>query len=174
MAKHKPDVRLAISTRRNTYDRKYSVELHVAVVQKDGVKNPGYFYLDDPDYPTNAYNDLCVRALYDEDLGWFGWSVAYREPIEVDVERAATMLKILRKVKASMERAEREFGHPESFPAFAMRAVRALGATTDRPFGVHDPARSVDGTKYRWFSPDGLRSFLADTVTGKVPPTYRG
>lgn len=174
MPKHKPDVRFVISTKRDNYSKlpEYSVTLRAVVIQDGDVKNPGYFYRDDPDYPTNAYNDLAVTALCDESGRWFGSEVRYQQPYCVDLDRAAEMVLTLRRVRKSLERSEREFGHPESFPAYAMRVARALGATAERPFGWRD-ARAHDGTGFIWQSTDGLRHILTETFEGKRQPTDR-
>lgn len=183
MTKHKPDIRFTISTERDNWSSSmdYSLKLHTVVMgarddEIGKVLNPGHFYLDNPNYSTNPLDGLCITALHSQgdDTGyWFGWEVRYNQPYAVDEKRAAEMLKTLRAVRRKLEKFERELGRAESLEAYAMRVARALGATTDRPFGFRD-ASSYDGTGYRWHDAEGLRYVLDRTVKGEIEPTYKG
>jgi hypothetical protein len=76
--------------------------------------------------------DLTITAQLDHvaaDQRPYGWRTEYRQPYDVDLRRAQTMVTVLRKIDRGLERMRGQLGHPESFTAYLARVARALGAT---------------------------------------------
>jgi hypothetical protein len=76
--------------------------------------------------------DLAITAQLDHvaaDPHPYGWRTEYRQPYAVDIRRAQTMVKVLRKIDGGLERMRAQLGHPESFTAYLARIARTLGAT---------------------------------------------
>ncbi len=108
-------------------------------------------------FNSGPYDDLVVRAqahMKSGDAEFYGWSVVYRQPYEVNLDRAETMVKTLRKVNRHMEKLTTKFGSPQNFAEYVGRVADALGAASDNPFGVPS-TMYPDGQ--RWTNVDGLR-----------------
>jgi hypothetical protein len=76
--------------------------------------------------------DLSLTAQLDHvaaDPNPYGWRTECRQPYAVDLRRAQTMVRVLRKINRDLERMRDQLGHPESFAAYLARVARALGVT---------------------------------------------
>lgn len=104
-------------------------------------------------FDSEPLADLIVRASYDPKLTspgtTYAWATEYKDVYSVDLRRAEGMVKTLRKVDRGLERAQMEWGHPDTFAAYAMRVAKALGIKT---YGYKADGRSnfYDGNDYRW------------------------
>lgn len=108
--------------------------------------------------------DLHVVAQLDRTSNGqpYGWKVEYRDVYSVDLRRADTMLKTLRKVERGLTRIQTELGYPETFPAYLARVAKVLGI---KRFGWRVGERnghSYSDNEYRWTDADGMAYHVND------------
>lgn len=90
----------------------------------------------------DPYDGLRITALADAnaDLGdTYGWRAEYRDIFSVDLHRAESMVKTLRKITRGMEKLNAELGYPETFASYAARVAKVLGV---KKFGWKVDGRS--------------------------------
>jgi len=131
-------------------------------------------YRDDEAYTTafplpDELRDLCATAQADasdaaDNPGRsYGWAVEYR-PYSVSLYDAERMVKVLRRIDASMRRAADKYGDAPTFGAYVARLADALGAsivgpapaawgTRYRTYTGRDAAAWIDGRVYAWHRP---------------------
>ena len=75
--------------------------------------------------------DLNIRCFYNVKGGviseLYGWSIEY-DPHTVNLGRAKKMVKTLRKIHKRLDAMHKDWGNPETFGAFALRVLKAVGA----------------------------------------------
>lgn len=79
-----------------------------------------------------ALRDLkitCAMATNMESIS-YGWDIEYRQPYNVDLQRAEEMVKALRIVQRKMNRIHQLIGRPATFGQYLARAAQALSVTT--------------------------------------------
>lgn len=94
------------------------------------IRNFSSSFYDDNNLPQHLA-DLNIRCFYNVKGGviseLYGWSIEY-DPHTVDLVRAEKMVKTLRKIHKRLEAMAKEWGNPETFGAFALRVLKAIGA----------------------------------------------
>lgn len=158
-AKIKPDVRfiLRLEDRHDYLIATFEAAVKVA---SGALEFPQY-----RDEPGRELVDLTVRAQLDPSRTsgeFYGWRPAFK-PWELDLDRAESMVKVLRQVDRRLRELSDRFGWPQDLAAFMGHMADAVGATTKQPFarratGDHD----ITGTGYRYMDVDDLRHHLAD------------
>lgn len=168
MTSKKHDIRLVLHTRKDSLPDVLAITLRVVeVTEKREVLNPVYSAYGDDNF--DKLDDLVISAqanTEDNDGSFYGWSVDYRQPYNVSLDRAKDMVKVLTKIDRHLTKLSARFGAPQDFAEYAGRVADALGANNSgQSFGVQvTPDRDYDGTGYRWTAVDGLRYQLNDAL----------
>lgn len=68
----------------------------------------------------------------------YGWDVEY-QVYSVDLRRAETMVRLLRRVNKAMDRLNDQFGYAATFGAYTLRAAKALRVKRFILPSVHEP-----------------------------------
>lgn len=58
----------------------------------------------------------------------YGWSVEYHDSLSIDLRRANSMIKTLRKIDRKLKAFSKKWGDPSSFADYVIRVANALGA----------------------------------------------
>lgn len=161
-AKIKPDVRFILHLEES---HEYLIAtFHAAVkVPSGALEYPQY-----RDEPGRELVDLIVRAQLDRRRAsgeFYGWRPVFK-PWELDLERAESMVKVLRNVDRRLRELSDRFGWPQDLAAFMGHMADAVGATSNQPFarratGDHD----ITGTGYRYMDVDDLRRHVSDQAS---------
>jgi hypothetical protein len=119
------------------------------------------------DAPAPELKDLSVTAYLDDtgdENAWFGFSTEYVEPHRVDLDRAESMAKTLRRLRRDLDRQRDTYGYTADLPAYVARVVVALkldGIAVRHPDGGIFPT----GEPYRFMTgADSFRYWLDDQV----------
>jgi hypothetical protein len=159
----KPDIRFIIRLEEdNTYgDRLLKANVSVVVMTDEGLRNPSFGWSDDTG--AGQYADLEIRALFSKGSNDFYGRDPEFHPYSVDVRRAESMAKTLKRVYASLKRQDERLGTPTDFAAFLARLAIALGCREKSCFGRRASARqgfTYADNDYRWMDADALRIHL--------------
>lgn len=159
----KADVRLTVSVKDDTFGSPcMTFRADVAVMTGEGLRNPVWH--DYSDRPADAFDSLAVTAQCDRRGEFYGYQVRYLQPYDVSLQRAESMVKVLRKVRRHLEQLTAKYGAVTDLASFTARVADAIGAS-GRPFGWRVPReKDFDGSGYRWADTDGLRYWLNDQV----------
>lgn len=115
---------------------------HANVVASAGVLEEGRYrgassYIREGSEPRGvvtepALRDLKVNAALASNMEpvSYGWSVEYREPYTVDLQRAEQMVKALRQIGRRQDKVHELIGRPATFGQYLARAAQALSVTT--------------------------------------------
>jgi hypothetical protein len=124
------------------------------------------------DAPAPELKDLSVTAYLDDtgdENAWFGFSTEYVEPHRVDLDRAESMAKTLRRLRRDLDRQRDTYGYTADLPAYVARVVVALkldGIAVRHPDGGIFPT----GEPYRFMTgADSFRYWLDDQVKALRP-----
>jgi hypothetical protein len=159
MPKIKPDVRFIVQVDdQNDY---LIATFHAAVkVPSGALEYPQY-----RDEPGREFVDLVVRSQLDRTRTsgeFYGWRPTFK-PWELDLERAESMVKVLRSVDRRLRELSDRFGWPQDLAAFMGHMADAVGATSTRPFARRATGdQDITGTGYRYMDVDDLRRHLAE------------
>ena len=160
MTKHKPDIRFTVNAER-TWQGSNLIRctLHAVIMRPDGELNsPGYFYSGDPDYQANELQDLVIDAqASDGDDHWYGWEAGYKQRHFTGLREARIMVSVLTRIDRALTREQDMNGSPASFPVYATRVARAVGAWSPNLFAVPD---SYHPGGQRFTGTDGLAHYL--------------
>jgi hypothetical protein len=125
------------------------------------------------DAPAPELKDLAITAYLD-DTGdknaWFGFSTEYVESHRVDLDRAESMTKTLRRLRRDLDRQQDTYGYATDLPTYVARVVVALkldGIAVRHPdrggiFPTGEPYRFMTGA-------DSFRYWLDDQVKALRP-----
>jgi hypothetical protein len=162
----KPDIRFIINLAEdNTFgDHVLKVNVNVVVMTAEGIRNPQFGYSDDTG--AGQYADLEIRGLYSASSeDFYGRDPEYFQPYSVDVRRADSMAKTLKRIYASLKRQDERLGAPTDFAAYAARLAVALGCQERACFGRRESERNgstYSENYYRWMDTDSLRMHLGN------------
>jgi hypothetical protein len=116
------------------------------------------------------FADFEVSALVKAEYGVFGLSAEYRDVYSVDVFRAESMVKLLRKVNKGLERLNSERGWVDSndFAGYALRVAEVLGV---REFYVENGEREsrISGQRERRTDGAGVQLWVQQRVREVLP-----
>lgn len=165
-AKPKHDIRFIVRTEVKTFPDVVTVRLVPVDLTSDGIRSPLFSWSGSDDAAWDSLDALYITAQNSRDDNegprWYGYDTEYREPYSVNLDRAETMVKVMRKVKRAQDKAAERYGYPQDFATYAGRTVEALGAMLGSDtFGIPvTPEHDYNGTGYRWTGVDGLRYHL--------------
>jgi hypothetical protein len=155
------ELALLIDTRTSDYGNGATLhfEIHPVKVLADGsVRN----FVDWGGSTPLA--DLRISAQHDHVTAQpYGWRVEYAQPHSVELARAQSMVKQLRKIERGLERMRAEYAYPESFTAYVTRVAKILGA---KRYGWRHPDGGLfpNGERYRWTDADSMASHVHTLV----------
>lgn len=141
-----------------------------AVYVSDGHIRNAQFSVYDPERVAHL-DSLRFDAQASKDSPEFYFSthnaVHYQEIYSVDLLRAESMTKTLRRVQKYTDKLWEEKGSPRDFAEFAQRIARSLGVRKQRIFAVKvsGNAWSYDENVYQWMNEEELRVYLANALT---------
>lgn len=92
-------------------------------------------------------------------LPFYGFHIGFQNPYFVDMKRAESMTKILRKIERKLAAFETEHGYAPDFATYLTRVGIALGMK-GHCYGVYSQEMRADGTHYRWMNANTLREFF--------------
>lgn len=157
--KPKPDVRFILHLE-DQHDYLIAT-FHASVkVASGALEYPQY-----RDEPGRELVDLVVRAQLDRTRTageFYGWRPTFK-PWELDLERAESMVKVLRHVDRHLRDLSDTFGWPQDLAAFMGHMASAVGTTSKQPFARRTTGdQDITGTGYRFMDVDDLRHHLGD------------
>lgn len=147
-----------------SHEERYGLHRMVGVVAyltDEGLLTPCFTPIE----PTTELADLEVSAhLSPDTVGAYGFHVAFA-PHTVELARAVSMARVLRRVERRMRQTQARFGYPgQDFHAFVTQAACALDIT--RFLIALPPAeRSADAPFYRHADADDVRAWIAQEIT---------
>ncbi len=80
---------------------------------------------DEGDYMSS----LTIRSQYGTDKGYetaYGWSVEYKDEINVDLPKARAMVKTLGKIERGLKRCAEKWGYINDFPTYVIRIANIM------------------------------------------------
>lgn len=89
------------------------------------------------------------------------WRPEFRDIHSVDLARAETMVKVLRRVNKQLNALVERFGFPSGPAQWTAYAAEALGIRGERPFVRYSKEMRPDGTHFHHMSADWLAGWLA-------------
>lgn len=112
--------------------------------------------------PGGQYANFIVRAQMNAGAGpeFYGYGVRFDPGGEIDLNRAESMLKVLRALERKLKDLSDRFGYPVGFAGYMAHVATAIGMP-DHCFGRRSEM-SHDG--YSWNDANGLRWWLAEQV----------
>jgi hypothetical protein len=166
--KPKPDIRLLVSTEdTNSFgDQTLRLTVNVVVLTDDGIRNPSFGWSDETGAGDLA--NLQVDAwLGKRDSTWL-WprEVEYRSVYDVDLRRAESMVKTLRRINKRFNAMSERYGYPQDLAGWLNYLANAVGATKTAVFGYlvkrdpHTAINAYDDGDYRWVGVNELRYHL--------------
>lgn len=159
----KPTLRIVVATedQGDSFSRYLIFTGHVYVLSDAGeLLNPQSSW--DPGYEIA---DLTVRAqMHPNGAGFYGYRAEYK-PFCVDLAKAESMTRVLRRIGKRMTELDGRFGYVQDLPTFMGRLAEALAITERQCFArrVRGDA-DINGTGYRWMDVDNLRCHLDTEV----------
>lgn len=156
MTAEKRDVRILLDTDAKDYGdsrRTLHFRAYPVYVLADGsVRNFAGSLDKDP------LADLQITAQHDRvAANPYGWRVEYRDVFSVDLNRAETMVKTLRRIERRMDAMRDELGYPESFAAYVTRVGKILGV---KSYGQYRREIFPNGSHYRWNGADYVSDYV--------------
>lgn len=124
------------------------------------ILNPTWQY---PSGRYDAYADLSVRATLDPDRRNnsgrpYAWRYEYHQPHSVDLDRAAAMSALLRRVARRITAIDNQLGYPTGLGDYVARFCQALAITA---FATRSEEPGPDGTPWTWLDTDGMRQWIS-------------
>jgi hypothetical protein len=163
MSKNSTDIRLLVRIDHDNSFGDHALKFtgYIQIMVDGKPESPDSYRTDDR---RPELDGLTITAQLTPAYGneFYGWEVSYREPYRVDLDRAESMVKVLRTIRRVMDRTSERFGQPADLAAFAAYAI-ATFANADHPFLLRvPPERDFSGTGYRAMDADSLRWFIRD------------
>lgn len=161
----KADVRLLVDVYQPSGTSNYLTVKVSAVYVSDGhIRNP-QFSVYDPDKVAHLAN-LTIDAQASQDSEYFyysSWNAAhFGEVYTVDLSRAESMVKTLKKIHKFLEKAEGIDGYPVDFAQFVTRVALALGIKEGNFIACKVAGRgpTYDENIYTWMNEYEFRDYL--------------
>lgn len=129
---------------------------HPVILAEDGIRIPQFGR-----WQTGAeYADFEISAYLSDDLprAW-GWEIRFA-PNYVDLKRAESYVRVLRRVERGIARVDRLIGPPTEFDGYLARVALTLG--TDRYVVAGDGGIAfLNGSGFVFHDQDGIRDWIA-------------
>lgn len=164
----KPDVRMLVDVYEPRGSKYLTAKVTLVYVSDGHIRNP-QFWTYDPDKVGHLAN-LTIEAQAgkdSEDFYYSSWNaVQYTEIYHVDLPRAESMVKTLRKVNKYLEQTQDRDGYPTDFAHFVTRAAAALGVSGPEFIAcrVTGFGGTYDENVYRWMNHDEFRVYLQNQL----------
>jgi len=161
----KPDVRFLVDVYQPNISNCLAVTLTAVYVSEDGhIRNP-HFSTYDPEKVAHLDSlKLDAQASKDSDDFYFGTYnvVHFSEVYTVDLSRAESVTKTLRRIQKYLDKQYEVKGCPADFAELAQRVARSLGIRKHNIFAfkVSGTGWSYDENTYAWMNEDELRGHL--------------
>jgi hypothetical protein len=167
----KPDVRFLVDVAPADGSKYLTAQVTVVYVSDGHIRNPLFSGYDPDGVAALAELHIDAQASKDSEDFYFSWNAFhYKQVYDVDLRRAESMVKTLRKVERYMEKKTQTQGYPEDFAEYVTRVAAALGYLSPRQsFIAHRVSPqgygwSYDEQVYEWMNTDELRSYLRNRL----------
>jgi len=167
-----PDVRFLVDvfTPHYSHSRDYLIVKVQAVYVSDGhIRNP-HFSTYDPE-KVGHLDSFVIEGQASKDSQDFYYSghrsAQYREIYSVELPRAESMTKTLRRIAKYLDQRWEINGEAQDFAEFCEWVARALGVKRQNLFAIKIEGHSgtYDENVYHWLSTDEFRTYLANKLT---------
>lgn len=104
-------------------------------------------------------DERSARLQGDGTARLYGYGVEYRDVYSVDLDRAETMARTLRRIRTSLDKTNETDGYAESFAALVLRVGRALkvkGYVYDWPADI----AKASGMRWRWVNATDAHAWM--------------
>lgn len=150
----KSDIRIMISFKEGGGYSDYSyltLEANITHMTPEGIRNFGGSRYDRE--PGSDLAELIVsgQASNSPDEGFYGLSHEYKNVYAVDLWKADSMAKCLRRIQRRMEAIATKYGSPRDAGTYLAHFADAVGCTSTQPFGF----RTSDNARWDWGQADG-------------------
>lgn len=112
-------------------------------------------------------NNLRVTEQHDltDKATSYAWNVEYSDHMFIRLREAEVMLKTLRKIEREMIKIKDQFGYAASFGDYVARFAAVIGCGK---FGVRTDEMQPNGTHYRWFDAQDMRTWVNRETTKHI------
>jgi hypothetical protein len=155
-----PDVRFLVNVAPNQYDpTRLDATVYPVIIEDDKIRNCQWSWLGDR---GAEYADLKVVGWLDKGSSsgdfYCGEPLEYREIFSLDVRRAESMVKTLRRLTKKIDALKAKYGEPQDFAGYLHYLALAVSGGAPR-FARKTSGRgwSYDDSEYLWMDSTALR-----------------
>jgi hypothetical protein len=167
----KPDIRFIIDIEPSKYSDSLKLSLHLVVLDEHGkIRNPSFGW--DDNTGVGEYADLVVEGWCDRPSasGATAFTINHEvfsfADVKVDLRRAESIIKTLRRLDRKMRQLSEKLGAPADAAATLSYVAQAVGCKDRNCFGrlSRKGGWSYDDNDYSFMDVDALRFHLSNRI----------